>query len=191
MDMKEQPQYRIRVAVPEDAQIVHDIYGAYLDSEHVTFTIENPSVEAYREKIIHTLERYPFYIAEAEDGTVLGYVYGSPLRPHDAYKWNVESTIVLAPDAPRRKGIATALYRRFMEALAAQGYRYVYAVIVDTNEASIALHHALDFVTVGHFEKAGYKLGKWKGIVWMQKSLADTEEAPVEPIGFLELQGRV
>lgn len=175
--------YVIRPARPEDAQIVHDIYGAYLDSEHVTFTIDNPTVEAYREKIIHTMERYPFYIAEQEDGKVLGYVYGSPLRPHDAYKWNVESTIVLAPDAPRRQGIATALYGKFMEALTKQGYRYVYAVIVDTNEASIALHESLGFITVGHFEKAGFKLGKWKGIVWMQKALSDSQEPPVEPSG--------
>ena len=54
----------IRTAVPDDAQAVHDIYGAYVDSEHITFTEINPDVWEYREKIIHTLKKYPFYIAE-------------------------------------------------------------------------------------------------------------------------------
>ncbi|MDO4554424.1 MAG: GNAT family N-acetyltransferase, partial [Lachnospiraceae bacterium] len=114
--------YIIRTAVEEDAQAVHDIYGAYIEDEDVTFTIENPSVEEYRQKIIHTKKTYPFYVAETKDGKVLGYVYGSPLRPHDAYKWNVESTIVLAPDAPRRQGIGTALYKKFMDTLKKQGF---------------------------------------------------------------------
>lgn len=176
--------YSIRIATPDDAQIVHDIYGSYLDKEHVTFTIDNPSVEHYREKIINTLKKYPFYIAQDANGKVLGYVYGSPLRPHDAYKWNVESTIVLAEDAPRRQGIATALYAKFMESLKKQGYKHVYAVIVDINDASIALHNALGFETVGHFKDAGFKLGKWRGIVWMKKSLDETNEDPKEPKPF-------
>lgn len=177
-------EYTIRVAVPEDAQAVHDIYGAYVDGEHVTFTVDNPSVESYREKIIHCLEKYPFYIAEDAEGKILGYICGSPLRPHDAYKWNVESTIVLAPDVPRRQGIATALYEKFMDTLTLQGYKFVYGVLVDSNEASIALHEALGFTRVGHFEKAGYKNGKWKGIIWMQKALGDLGDTPMEPIPF-------
>ncbi len=182
--LEKMTDYKIRVASPDDAETVHDIYGAYVNEEYVTFTIENPDVQHYREKITDTLKKYPFYIAEDKNGKVLGYVYGSALRPHDAYKWNVESTIVLAPDAPRRQGIATALYTKFMEALKRQGYKHVYAVIVDTNEASIALHRALGFETAGHFENAGYKLGKWRGIVWMKKALDESNGEPEEPKPF-------
>ncbi len=182
--LEKMTDYKIRVASPDDAETVHDIYGAYVNEEYVTFTTENPDVQHYREKITGTLKKYPFYIAEDKNGKVLGYVYGSALRPHDAYKWNVESTIVLAPDAPRRQGIATALYAKFMEALKRQGYKHVYAVIVDTNEASIALHRALGFETAGHFENAGYKLGKWRGIVWMKKALDESNGEPEEPKPF-------
>ncbi len=177
-------EYRIRVAQESDAQVVHDIYGYHLADEHVTFTIDNPSVEAYRQKIIRTKEKYPFYIAETNDGKVLGYVHGSPLRPHDAYQWNVESTIMLAPDAPRRQGIATALYTKFMDTLREQGYQFVYGVLVDTNEASIRLHESLGFKEVGHFYDVGYKLGKWRGILWMQKQIGDLCAEPKEPISF-------
>lgn len=179
-------EYTIRVAKEEDAQVVHDIYGAYVGGDHVTFTIENPSVEEYREKIKKSKKMYPFYVAETKEGKILGYVCGSPLRPHDAYKWNVESTIMLAEDAPRRAGIATALYEKFMDTLAAQGFQYVYGVVVDTNTESIALHEKLGFTEVGHFKKAGYKLGKWLGIVWLQKQIGNLN--PAEPIPFEKFQ---
>lgn len=98
-------EYQIRLAKETDAKAVHDIYGAYVPLDYVTFTVENPDIESYRRKITTTLEKYPFLIAEDSTGKVLGYVYGSALRPHDAYQWNVEWTIVLAPDAPKRRGI--------------------------------------------------------------------------------------
>lgn len=176
--------FSIRVAEEKDAQEVHDIYGAYVPGLNVTFTIDNPSVESYREKIVHTKERYPFFVAEDEKGKILGYVYGSTLRPHDAYKWNVESTIVLAPDAPRRAGIASALYNKFFESLKAQNYLYVYAVIVDTNEESLAFHKALGFTEVGHFVNAGYKKGNWLGIIWMTKFIGDPDAEVRDPVGF-------
>ena len=150
-------EYRIRFANEKDAKAVHDIYGAYVPMDYVTFTVDNPDVESYRQKIINTLEHYPFLVAENADGNVLGYVYGSPLRPHDAYQWNVEWTIVLAKDAPRRQGIASALYREFVAILERQGYRYIYGVLVDTNEVSFEFHKRLGFSEVGHFENAGFK----------------------------------
>lgn len=179
--------YSIRIAEERDAQVVHDIYGAYVGQEHVTFTIDNPSVEEYKHKIEKTKKMYPFYVAEDSDGKILGYVYGSPLRPHDAYKWNVESTIVLAPGAPRRKGIATALYAKFMETLKKQGFEFVYAVVVDSNEASIGLHNALGFKEAGHFYDVGYKFGKWRGIIWFMKQIGGLENPPKEIIPFEKL----
>lgn len=177
--------YKIRIAEEKDAKACHDIYGSYVDGLNVTFTIENPSVEEYKEKIIKTKEKYPFYVAEDEDGKILGYCCGEPLRPHDAYKWNVEWTIVLAADSPRRNGIASELYKKFSATLMAQGFQYIYAVIVDTNEASIAFHKSLGFTEVGHFKNAGIKKGTWLGIVWMSKFIGcENLEDVKEPIWF-------
>lgn len=173
--------YIIREAVETDAKAVCDIYGEYVDGLDVTFTEVNPSVEEYRQKIIHTKEKYPFLVAEDENGKILGYVCGSPLRPHDAYRWNVESTIMLAKDSPRRQGIATALYKEFMDQLRQWNYQYVFGVLVDTNEASIALHEALGFENVGHFTNVGYKKGQWLGIIWMQKYIGDPNKEVQEP----------
>ncbi|MCR5763918.1 MAG: GNAT family N-acetyltransferase [Treponema sp.] len=180
-------EYNIRMATEKDAQSVHDIYGAYVPLDYVTFTVDNPDVESYRKKINATLEKYPFIVAESSDGKILGYANGSPLRPHDAYQWNVEWTIMLAPDAPRRKGIASALYKEFSRLLAEQGYRYIYGVLVDTNKASIALHESLGFTEVGHFENAGFKLGAWRGIRWMVKQIGNPESSPHKPLPLSEV----
>lgn len=157
---------------------VHDIYGAYFPLDYVTFTVDNPDVESYRKKIVDTLEKSPFPVAENDDGKILGYAYGSSLRPHDDYQWNVEWTIIPAPDAPKRSGIATALYNEFAEIPVKQGYRYIYGVPVDTNTASLAFHKSLGFTEVGHFENAGFKLGAWRGIRWLVKRIGESEGDP-------------
>jgi len=43
---------------------------------------------------------------------------------------------------------------------------------------------ALGFETVGHFKDAGYKMDKWRGIVWMKKSLDESNGEPMEPAPF-------
>ena len=180
-------EYKIRLATENDAQAVHDIYGAYVPLDYVTFTVDNPDVEAYRQKIINTLEKYPFLVAQSSDGRILGYVYGSPLRPHDAYQWNVEWTIVLSPDAPKRSGIASSLYNEFEKILVKQGYRYIYGVLVDTNEARLEFHKSLGFTEVGHFENAGFKLGAWRGIRWMVKEIGTCKNEPQKLLKLSEV----
>ena len=56
-------EYIIRLATPDDAKDVHDIYGTYVNEEHVTFTIDNPDIEDYRNKIIHTIKKPTHIIA--------------------------------------------------------------------------------------------------------------------------------
>lgn len=184
--------YKIRPAQEADAREIHDIYGYYVDHTTVTFNFENPGIPEYAEKIRHVKELYPFYVAEQTDGPdkgkILGFVYGAPLRPHDAYLWDVESTIYLAPDAPKHCGIGTALYQQFIEMLARQGFLYVYGVITETNEASIAMHRKMGFDQAGHFKNMGYKMDQWLGVVWMQKQLAERlPENPERPIPFSEI----
>jgi len=173
----------IRIATEADAAFVHDVYGYYVTNSNATFSAENPDVESYRHKILHTLETYPFYLCEV-DGTPYGFAYGAQIRPHEAYRWDVEATIYLKPDAPRRTGLGTALYTQLLVALQAQGFKTVYGVITDQNLPSIALHKAMGFTEAGHFTNMGYKHGQWLGVVWMQKNLGTFDGIPEEPIPF-------
>ena len=62
--------------------------------------------------------------------------------------------------------------------LKAMGYKFMYGVITDDNDASIAFHEALGFEKVGHFTDIGYKFGKWKGIVWYRKQIGSLADMP-------------
>ncbi len=178
--------YKIRIAQEKDAKAIHDIYDYYVKMTTATFSTENLSVDEYKQKIVNVKKIYPFYVAEYFDGKILGFVYGSRLRPHDAYRWNVESSLYLSYDAPKRCGIGTALYNKFIETLSLQGFKYVYGVITSENLASLEFHKKLNFCEVGRFSNMGNKFGKWYGIVWMQKQLNKISENPTEPIPFLD-----
>ena len=142
--------------------------------------IDNPDIDTYAQNISDYSKHYPYLVAVDENDKILGYVCGHPFRPHDAYKWNVESTIILSKDAPKRSGIATKLYEEFFRQLKERGYKFVYAVICDNNEASIMFHEALGFKKAGHLENAGYKLGKWIGVYFYVLQI-DTLETVREP----------
>ena len=69
-----------RVARPEDAEALLAIYAPYVEETAITFEYEMPSVEAFRARIAHTLETYPYIVAveeqEANAGT--GHGDGAP-----------------------------------------------------------------------------------------------------------------
>ena len=170
-----------RKASVADAQDVHDIYQYYVDHTAVTFRTVNLNVVEYAEKIGHTA--YPFLIAEAE-GRAVGFAYAERLRPHDAYLWDVELTIYLHPDAPKRTGMGSRLYENLLKILAEQGFRNAYGVITGSNQSSIEFHERFGFVKVACFPKMGYKHGAWHDVVWMNKTLGDFEGKPEIPEPF-------
>ena len=52
------------------------------------------------------------------------------------------------------------------------GFRQVIALIGDAqNMASIRLHHAAGFDSVGTLKSVGFKHGRWLDVVMMQKAL--------------------
>ena len=165
--------FTIRPATVDDAEAIHDIYGYYAANTFITFTEVNPSVKEYAESIIETSKDYPYLVAVDGDGKIIGMAYAGRIRHHDAYRFSVEATIYLAPDAPKHSGVGTALYSALEKGLNERGYKYMYGVITDDNEASIAFHEALGFEKVGHFTDIGYKFGQWKGIVWYRKCIGD------------------
>lgn len=77
----------IRIVSPEDAEELLDIYAPYIRDTAVTFEYTVPSVEEFKERIRHTLERFP-HLAAVRDGEIIGYVYAGSLHPRAAYAWS-------------------------------------------------------------------------------------------------------
>lgn len=166
----------IRIATPEDAFAIQNIYRYYVDNTAITFELEVPSVKEFQERITKTLERYPYLIAE-EEGEVIAYAYAGIFYDRRAYDWSAEMSVYVQRGI-HGKGVGTALYEKMEELLKKQNIVNLFACITHPNAESEAFHAARGYEKKAHFEQCGYKLGKWWDIVWMQKVIASNEETP-------------
>ncbi len=70
------------------------------------------------------------------------------------------------------RGIGGALLRRLIDDATTLDLRQMVAVIGDSaNEASIWLHKAAGFETIGTLKDVGFKHGRWLDTVIMQRAL--------------------
>ena len=165
----------VRAAVPADIGAITRIYAHAVRFGTASFEIEPPDeAEMARRQRALIEGGFPYFVAEA-DGTVAGYAYAGPYRPRPAYRFSVENSVYVAPDAHRR-GVGRALLDRLIAEAATRGFRQMIAVIGDSDQAaSIALHRAAGFRLVGTIAAVGFKHGRWLDSVLMQRELANRE----------------
>jgi phosphinothricin acetyltransferase len=120
----------------------------------------------------------PWLVAEDATG-VVGYAYAGPYRPRPAYRFMLEDSIYVLPEATGR-GVGSALMAALIDATSALGARQLLAVVGDpaNQAASIALHRRFGFVEVGRLRAAGWKHGAWRDSLFMQRALGLGEAEP-------------
>lgn len=175
----------IRTAAPQDAPGLLDIYAPYVEHSPVTFEYTVPSPEEFARRIRHTLDRYPYLIAE-EDGSPLGYTYASAFKGRAAYDWSVETSIYVLESSAGR-GVGTALYRALEDILRRQHICNLCACIAYPNPESIAFHERFGYKTVARFHQSGFKQDKWYDMIWMEKELCPHTVPPLPFIPFPRL----
>lgn len=161
----------VRPATDDDAPALAAIYSHHVRRGLGTFEETPPTAEEMAARLARVRNRgLPWRAAEAE-GRLLGYAYAGPFRDRAAYRFTVEDSVYVAPDAQGR-GVGKALLAEVIAACEAAGMRQMMAVIGDSaNAPSIALHRALGFETCGIGRALGFKFGRWVDIVWMQRAL--------------------
>ena len=71
----------LRIAVPDDARALVAIYAPYVLNTAVTYEYEVPSAVEFRRRIVHTLENYPYVVAEVDGEIFSGAAYcNAPFR---------------------------------------------------------------------------------------------------------------
>jgi L-amino acid N-acyltransferase YncA len=162
---------QIRPSAETDLPAIQAIYAQAVLEGTGTFETEVPSVEEMTRRRAEVLGRHlPWLVAERE-GVLLGYAYANYFRPRLAYRFCVEDSIYLAPDA-QGQGVGRLLLAELMARCEAAGARQMLAVIGDArNAGSIGVHTALGFQHTGVLKSAGWKFGRWLDVVLMQRQL--------------------
>lgn len=180
----------IRVATPDDAQSILDIYRYYIANTAITFECREPSVEEFRERIAHTLLKYPYYVALLE-GKIVGYAYAGSFVAREAYDHSCELSIYVDKNY-KHSGIGKRLYNALFDTLKSMGILNLYACIgVPSDSADEYLdfnsqnfHSHLGFRIVGLFTRCGYKFDRWYNMIWMEKLIGEHSRKAVGLIPF-------
>jgi phosphinothricin acetyltransferase len=181
---------RIRLATPEDAAAIRDIYAPYVDATAITFATDSPTTDELAAQIED--ERYPWLVCETSDGTAVGYAAASPLRSKAGFQWAVELSMYVTEPA-QGKSVGTALATALLELLTEQGYCSGYSAVTIPNPPSVRLHERLGFEPVGTFPEVGYKQGAWHDVQWWERGLAErpSDPDPPRPLSTLQNAGLI
>lgn len=176
---------KIRIASPEDAPALVEIYAPYVQDTAITFEYEVPTAEEFSDRILHTLKKYPYLVAVEED-CILGYAYASAFKARAAYSWSVETSLYVRQDL-RHQGLGSALHNALEEQLRRQHVCNLCACITYPNPDSITFHEHHGYRLTAHFHCSGFKLGAWHDIVWMERELCPHTIPPLPFIPFSQL----
>ncbi len=185
---------RVRMAQPEDAGQLVDIYAFYVRKTAVCYDTVVPSVDECAECMARILRHYPYLVAQdGATGTLLGYAHTGRLNWRAGYDWSAETTIYLRPDT-RGRGVGRRLYDTLEGVSQAQGILSLNACVACTQRedeyltnASPRFHERMGFRRVGVFHQCACKFGRWYDMVWMEKMIGEhrADPAAVRPAAAL------
>ncbi|MBN8489198.1 MAG: N-acetyltransferase [Burkholderiales bacterium] len=173
------PELLIRPSTDADLSAITAIYAQAVLHGTGTFELEPPDeAEMARRRADVLGKGLPWLVAQGVDGSVLGYAYANHFRPRLAYRFCLEDSIYLSPQAQGR-GIGTALLAELVGQCEARGARQMLAVIGDSaNAGSIGVHRRLGFEHTGVLKASGWKFGRWLDVVLMQRPLGLGDSTP-------------
>ncbi|MBA8906361.1 GNAT family N-acetyltransferase [Aminobacter ciceronei] len=178
---------KIRHALPDDLDRITEIYADAVLNGTASYELDPPSRAEMGERYNSLTDAgYPYLVAE-RDAVILGYAYAGPFRARPAYRFIVEDSIYVAPEA-KGAGIGKALMQALIDESTVLGFRQIIAVIGDghADSASVQLHERLGFHHTGRMEGSGYKHGRWLDTVFMQLALNGGATLPPDPGSMLE-----
>ncbi len=170
-------QIILRPSAEADIPAIQAIYAHAVLHGTGTFETDVPDEAEMARRRGEVLSRgLPYLVAEV-GGQVTGYAYANYFRPRLAYRYCLEDSIYLSPEA-RGKGLGKLLLAELMARCEAVGGRQMLAVIGDAeNKGSIGVHAALGFTHTGVLKSSGWKFGRWLDVVLMQRQLGTGDES--------------
>ena len=93
---------QLRAATPDDIGEIRAIYSHHVLEGLASFEEEPPSAAELRRRFDEVSGRGLPYLVADFGGTVAGYGYCSPYRTRSAYRYTLEDSVYVRPDAQGR-----------------------------------------------------------------------------------------
>ncbi len=190
--MSSAPERCLRLADPDrDGRDIAAIYEPHVTLGCASFEGVPPDAAEMSGRVERTLRWTPWLVAvgPATSGgeRVLGYAYASRHAERAGYRWSVDLSVYLAPEA-QGQGLGRRLYDALVPILCLQRFLNAYAGIALPNPPSVRLHEAIGMRRFATYERVGWKHGTWLDVAWWHMPLAaDLPDHPPEPIPLRDL----
>ena len=168
----------IRPSRDEDVPALAAIYAHHVRFGTGTFETEPPGIAEMSARRADVLSKGLPYLVAEENGDIASFAYATWFKARPAYRYSAEDSIYLAAGV-HRKGLGRALLAELVLRCEAAGIRKMIAVVGDSaNLGSVGVHLALGYTESGRIDSCGWKLGQWRDIVIMQKTLGAGNATP-------------
>ena len=161
----------IRLASAADLPAINAIYNHYVVHSTATYQTAPETAEDRATWFASHGPEHPITVAE-RDGVIVGWGSLSPFHRRAAYSRTVENSVYIHHEYHRR-GIGQAMLMDLIARGMKIGHHTIIALIDADQAASVALHEAMGFVTVGHLKQVGHKFGRWLDVYYMQLMLGE------------------
>ena len=158
----------IRAATTDDAAAIVAIYNHYVLHTTISFETEAVSSAQMAQRIADVQAAGLPWLVLEQDGVLLGWAYATRWRVRHAYRFAVEVSVYLHPEAGGH-GYGFALYQQLFAQLQALGIHCVIGGIALPNPASVALHEKMGMRQVAHFQEVGFKQDRWLDVGYWQR----------------------
>ena len=157
-------EVHIRPLVPDDWPDVARIYREGIDTGDATFETQVPDWGTW------DAGRHPTARIVAEvDGVIVGFAAVSPVSKRSVYRGVAEVMVYVSAEA-RGRGAGRRLMDALVQVTEEAGIWTLQASIFPENEASVAVHEAVGFRTVGTRERIGCTPeGTWRDTVILER----------------------
>jgi phosphinothricin acetyltransferase len=149
-----------RIATISDLKSIIEIYNQAVDEKFCTADLDHVTVSSREEWFKqHSPNKYPIFVAESE-GVVCGWCSLSPHRRGRKALESIAEISFYIHKSFRRKGVGKQLIEYALQEAPKLGFKNLFALLIDVNNASINILKKYGFTQWGHLPNIANFNGK-------------------------------